>query len=480
MQEVNLWPEQTHLIFWGEVFESGKTSESMDLLTQKLCDLSMIEWVKDRVKLISWEWKSSTSESQDEFEDRIKETKEVAELRNKLYEKLFQDIEQQYSKKDGKILIQVPLSHAWDFIPQLIQKKNTVNSKFSMLDIEYVIIDPASIENIASDEASLHELYKWYLTKIEAADKFIQIVDTADANATFVNDEENKRWVAKVASDYQTELNRIWKERQNKLRLYFPTQEMADNEGMSLKEFIELELKAVSLDWPRIAEWNQEWVDLIKEYDSVTIKWLWTDISFDISWMWARNSVIQTNWPGSEFHTAPRREWVNGSITYDNEVYIKMLGETIPWITFKFEDGKLVFFEILETNLKRKRELSEKLWELFDEEEGNRYLWELAFGTNFFVPTWIKHPLIWEKALGMHMAFWKSYNYDWVDNWNNDWGGIKTSFHWDAIKDMSDCVVSFHKEWKDSIEVMRKAKFNAEVLPKLSEYQKEIDSKIAA
>jgi hypothetical protein len=35
-----------------------------------------------------------------------------------------------------------------------------VNSKFSMLDIEYVIIDPASIENIASDEASLHELYK--------------------------------------------------------------------------------------------------------------------------------------------------------------------------------------------------------------------------------------------------------------------------------------------------------------------------------
>jgi hypothetical protein len=36
----------------------------------------------------------------------------VAELRNKLYEKLFQDIEQQYSKKDGKILIQVPLSHA--------------------------------------------------------------------------------------------------------------------------------------------------------------------------------------------------------------------------------------------------------------------------------------------------------------------------------------------------------------------------------
>jgi hypothetical protein len=29
---------------------------------------------------------------------------------------------------------------------------------------------------------------------------------------------------------------------------------MADNEGMSLKEFIELELKAVSLDWPRIAE----------------------------------------------------------------------------------------------------------------------------------------------------------------------------------------------------------------------------------
>ena len=141
-----------------------------------------------------------------------------------------------------------------------------------------------------------------------------------------------------------------------------------------------------------------------------------------------------------------------------------------------FEKGKLESFKILNMwdDEEKRKKLTTDLEDLFNQAKGNRYLWELAFGTNFFVPTGIKHPLIGEKALWMHMAFWKSYNYDWVDNWNNVWGWVETSFHWDAIKDMSDCVVSFHKEWKESIEVMNNANFNSTVLPKLSQYQKEI------
>jgi len=474
---------QTHLIFWGDVLEAWNIRENLNILTEKLCALSTIECVSDRVKVLTWENTSWEKETPEDFKKRMLEHREIAELQNTLYEKLFHDIESQYSKNDWKILIQVPLSHAGDFIPRLIERRDDASSKFSRLDIEYVIIDPASISGIAHDEESMRELYNWYLEKINDADKFIQIVDTADVNATFVSNEENKKWVSNVASDFQTELNRIWKKRQNKLRLYFPTEEMAANEDMSLKDFYSLYSKATSLDWQRIEEANSELAELISEYDSISIIWPWTDISYDISLMWARNSVIQTNWPGSEVHTAPQREWVNGYITYDNEVYIKMLWETIPGIRFTFKDGKLESFEILNMwdNEDKKNQITTDLENLFNQAEGNRYLWELAFGTNFFVPTGIKHPLIGEKALWMHMAFWKSYNYQWVDNWNNDWESvwksIETSFHWDAIKDMGKCIVSFHKEWKQSIEVMQNAKFNPRVLPKLGEYQAEIDAK---
>ena len=478
------WPnltyakEQTHLIFWWEIWECESIQEVMGKLTTRLCSVATQEWVKDKVKLISWDNEVWDPENVEDFKNRFKEIKNISKLQNKLYSKLFYDIEEQYTRDDGKILIQVPLSHAWDFIPQLIERRANINSKFSKLDIEYVIIDPESIQKIASNTQVVEALYEWYLDKIDQADRFIQIVDTARANATYVESEKEKKDLSTIASYYQGRLNTIWKERQNRLRLYFPTQEMAEKENMSLEEFYALYEKATRPDWNRMESANEQLADLMREYDTITIEGEWTDIEYDISEMWARNSVIKTNWPWSEVHTAPKREWVNGHITYNNEVYIKMLDVTIPGIRFDFSAWKLESFEILKEDGREDEieEITENLTKLFDEEEGNRYLWELAFGTNFFVPTWIKHPLIWEKALGTHMAFGKSYEYKWVDNGNNTPWWIETSFHWDVIKDMKKDTVTFSKKSWESVVVMKNEKFNGEVLPQLAKYQEEIES----
>jgi leucyl aminopeptidase (aminopeptidase T) len=475
---------QTHIIAPWSIENQSSVSEKMEQLTSTLTDLSTTETTKDRVKLLCWFWKTDSDDpiSKEEFQEKMWEIREIEEYKNKLYANLFRDLEKQYIGFSGKILVQVPLSHAWDFIPQLIERKNNANSVFSKLDIEYVIIDPESIKQLAENEGEVKDLYEWYLEKVRNADKFVQIVDTAAWNQTFL-DEDNKSAREEVTDSYKSfikEINKMgaksgWK----KLRLYFPTKEMAEKEWMTEKEFYELYSNATSLDWQRIEEANEQLAELIREYDTVHVKGDGTDISFDISEMGARNSVIQTNWPGSEVHTAPQREWVNGVIAYNESVYIKMLDIKIPWITFKIKDWKMITFNI-HWDHENKKDITEKLEEIFNKNEVNRYIGELAFGTNFFVPTGIVHPLIWEKALWMHIAFWNSYNYDWVDNGNNEWGWFDTWIHWDVIKNMKWSTVSFSKKDWSKIEIMTNEKFNPSVLPKLANYQAEIDSKMAA
>jgi len=123
----------------------------------------------------------------------LPEIREIETLKYGLYKKFLDDFEKIYTKNDGKILIQVPLSHAADFIPYLIGRKNQKGTKISQLNVEYVIIDAQSIEELAEDAEHLEELYKAYADKIEQADTFVQIVDTGSDLDTFTQDSSKKQ-----------------------------------------------------------------------------------------------------------------------------------------------------------------------------------------------------------------------------------------------------------------------------------------------
>jgi len=268
-------------------------------------------------------------------------------------------------------------------------------------------------------------------------------------------------------------MSELWKTKP-RLKTYFPSQDQADMENMTLKEFYELYSNACSIDWERIKEWNEELAELFREYDEVEIKWEHVDISFDIKWMWARNSVIETNYPWSEVFTAPNKFWVNWWIIYNNPVFFKYTWDIVEGLKFTFSEWKLIDLDIVSSKYSNteKKDIIDRMNDIFDEDEWNRYLWELAFWTNFFVPAWIKHRLIWEKAIWMHIALWKSYKYPEVNNWNDkDW-----LIHWDAIRNMEDwSIVSFKKNSWEKIEIMNNWNFNSKTLPKISNYQEEIN-----
>lgn len=460
-------PKQSHLIL-GKTHKRGMSlREEMDKLTETLLEVSEIEQIREKV------WLTLSYENKEEFEAR----REIGNAKDALYQKLLDDIEKILDSWDTSILFQVPLSHAADFIPYIIERKHNPESVFYRMQVDYTIIDTASIEKVSHDEEHLQMLYDAYIEQIRWVDRFVQIVDTWDAASVFVDDTQRKKSVKAVTKKFTDTLTEINTKRQNKLRLYFPSVWQAEKEGMSLRDFYILSQRAASLDWERIKEANEELVELFRTRDVVEIKWKYADIRFDISGMWARNSVIQTNWPGSEVHSAPAREWVDGWIVYNNPIYIPFLWKDIQGIRLEFQKGKLIQFEILwEYKDGEKEKITQELEERLSEEEGNRYIWELAFGTNFFVPVGIKHTLIGEKALGMHIALWKSYSYPEVDNKNNESWGVKTSIHWDIIRWMNDdTVVSFIQKDGEEVQVMKDWRFQEDVLPQLASYQREIE-----
>jgi leucyl aminopeptidase (aminopeptidase T) len=242
--------------------------------------------------------------------------------------------------------------------------------------------------------------------------------------------------------------------------------------------------EAWSLDWERITEANEELAELFREYDTVNIKWDKVDIEFDIKSMWAINSVVQTNYPWSEVYTAPNKNWVNGWITYENQVRIRPIWETITGLKFYFVNWRLEKIDIVDSKYtqKEKEELIKKLEGMLWDNENNRYTVELAFWTNFYVLPGFLHSLIWEKASGMHFAIWMAYNnpddMEWKNQKVNNWNG-KADFHIDMIRNMNDgSVVTFSKENWDSIEIMNNWIYNVKTLPKLYKYQKEISEEM--
>lgn len=463
---------QTHLLFGWEI-----SKEATDVLQSTLVDLAVMKKIKDNTRDI-------ISSNQDP--ESIEENNKINQLKKKLYAKLFLDIEQQYSKEDWTILVQVPLSHAADFIPELIARKTDTSTLFSKLDIQYVIIDNESIDQISDNEDEVRKLYSHYLKQTQSVDKFIQIVDSwgwLEKHAS----EENKKSIWETHSSYLSQI--AWTE---KLKLYFPTQEMADTEGMSLVEFYQLYIDACSLDWERIKEWNEELAELFRGYDNIHIEGEGTSIDFDITWMWAQNSVIETNYPWSETYSAPVRNGTNGYITY-GETNISMINEVVPWFKLTFKDGRLESFELLwEYQEWEKERITQKIENKLNEHEANRYLWEIAFWTNFMVPVWIKHSLIWEKAAGMHIALWRAFakwkpgEKGYVDNWNNkfwkNWHEKNpATIHCDLIRSMNDwSVVTFSKKWGESIEVMNNWSFDHQNTRILANYQTEIEQQKSA
>jgi aminopeptidase len=153
----------------------------------------------------------------------------------------------------------------------------------------------------------------------------------------------------------------------------------------------------------------------MEKTDKVSIKGPGTNLEFSIKDIPVVKCDGLANLPDGEVFTAPVKESVNGTISFNSPSnYNGFVHENI---TFEFKDGKII--EASSNDSKR-------LNKILDLDEGARYIGEFAIGVNPFILHPMKDTLFDEKIAGsFHFTPGRCYS----DASN----GNSSSIHWDLV-----------------------------------------------
>ncbi|MEG2274775.1 MAG: aminopeptidase, partial [Clostridia bacterium] len=197
--------------------------------------------------------------------------------------------------------------------------------------------------------------------------------------------------------------------------LRYPTQGMSAMSAMSTEGFEDFYFKVCNLDYRKMDEAMTPLVELMNATDKVRIVAPNTDLSFSIKNIPAIKCSGRRNIPDGEVYTAPIRDSVNGVISYN--VASSKNGIKFEDISLMFKDGKIVKATANDTDA---------INEVFDIDEGARYVGEFAIGVNPFVNKAMGDILFDEKINGS-IHFTPGSCYDEASNGNN------SAIHWDLV-----------------------------------------------
>jgi aminopeptidase len=161
---------------------------------------------------------------------------------------------------------------------------------------------------------------------------------------------------------------------------------------------------------------QEQLLELMNATDKVRLTGAGTDLTFSIKGIPAVKCDGKRNIPDGEVYTAPVRESVNGTITFNTPSLYE--GVVYNNISLTFENGKIV------------KATSDndpgKLNKIFDTDEGARYVGEFAIGVNPFIRQPMKDTLFDEKIAGS-IHFTPGQCYDEAPN------GNQSAIHWDLV-----------------------------------------------
>lgn len=197
--------------------------------------------------------------------------------------------------------------------------------------------------------------------------------------------------------------------------LRYPNDSMAQLAEMNTEDFEDFYFNVCNLDYGKMSRAMDNLVKLIERTDKVHIKGPGTDLTFSIKGMGAIKCSGERNIPDGEVYTVPIRESVNGKLTYNTPSNYR--NYTFKDIVLEFKDGKIINATANNT---------EKINEIFDIDEGARYIGEFSFGINPYITKPMNDILFDEKIAGsFHFTPGRAYKD--MDNGNT------SSIHWDLV-----------------------------------------------
>jgi aminopeptidase len=198
--------------------------------------------------------------------------------------------------------------------------------------------------------------------------------------------------------------------------LRWPTSAMAQQAGMSTEAFEDFFFRVCLLPYKSFVAPMRALKRLMDKTDQVHIKGPGTDLRFSMKGLKAIPCGGEHNIPDGEVFSAPVRDSVEGTITYNTPSIYQ--GIAFDKVSFRFEKGKIV--EATSNNTKA-------LNQILNQDEGARYIGEFALGYNPEIREPMRDILFDEKIAGsFHFTPGQAYEGE-ADN------GNRSQVHWDLV-----------------------------------------------
>ena len=251
------------------------------------------------------------------------------------------------------------------------------------------------------------------MEKMKRADAYIglrgshNITETSDVPSDKM-EFYKERWFGPVHINYRVPKTK-W------VVLRWPHPAMAQQAEMSTEAFEDFYFNTCTLDYTKMSKAMDPLVDLMKRTDKVRIVAPDTDLTFSIKDIPVIKCDGELNIPDGEVFTAPVKDSVNGVIQYNTKTLYE--GKVFSDIRLEFKDGKIVNATSSNTRAMN---------EIFDTDEGARYVGEFAIGVNPYVTKPMLDTLFDEKIAGS-IHFTPGNSYDLAPNGNS------SKIHWDIV-----------------------------------------------
>ncbi len=258
----------------------------------------------------------------------------------------------------------------------------------------------------------------------KAAELHLELMTRADAYIG-LRGSDNPFDMADMPSEQMDKQNSIFykpvhlEERVKRTRwvvLRYPNNAMAQLAETSWEKFSDFYYQVCCADYAKMSKAQDKLFELMEKTEKVEIKGPGTELTFSLKGIPCVKCDGKRNIPDGEVYTAPVRDSVNGTISYNTPSLYQ--GTVFNNISLTFENGKIVKATCDGDN--------EKLEKIFNTDEGARYVGEFAIGVNPFIKDPMRDTLFDEKIAGS-FHFTPGQCYDEAPN------GNQSSIHWDLV-----------------------------------------------
>lgn len=307
-----------------------------------------------------------------------------------------------------KLYISYGSTACHDLVKELItiasQKGAFVYTELNDLELE-------ALRKREIDEKNISKITELEEAKIAYFDAFIYLKYAQnDYELKTLAEEKRKKLNKAIEKSVQIRANqKKW------VLLNYPSILDAYKSKRSIEEYYNYALSAMTVDYQEMAhqmEPLKEWMEKTKQVHIVSPG---TDLTFSIENMPAIPCAGEKNLPDGELYTAPIKNSVNGTITYNTPSPYQ--GNVYHHVKLVFQNGQI---------MEATSEEGDLLNTIFATDEGARYVGEFSLGFNPMITEPMEDILYDEKIYGS-LHFTPGSCYEDCDNGNH------SAIHWDLV-----------------------------------------------